>query len=69
MGSSDNGGGSDVNPSDVNPMLPDNEAELDAWKDSLKESTIEKTYNDYVARERADNLWESIMGRKGKRDD
>lgn len=58
--SGDNG----VTPSDVDPSLPDNTAELEAAKDAAKESKGEACYNDARASKGANSLWESIFGKK-----
>lgn len=57
MSGSDNGG---VVPSSVDPELPDNEAELDAWRDS---KDISKGESDR-ANDNASSFWDSIFGGK-----
>ena len=63
MGLFSGGDGDGVKSSDFDASLPDNAAEVDAAKDSAKESATEKVYNNHVASEGASSLWESIFGR------
>lgn len=53
-----------MNPSDVDPSLPDNAAEAEAAKDSQKESLIDRAYSDTKAKDGADSFWSSIFGGK-----
>ena len=44
-----------IKPSEVDPSLPDNKAELEAAKDAAKESPSEKSYNDAKAQSDVDS--------------
>jgi hypothetical protein len=55
---------SGYSPSDFDPSLADNSAEVQASRDAEKESPSEKASNDADASESASSLWSSIFGKK-----